>query len=186
MKNSKSPTGVPQIAAPEPTSTISIIIKQPSTQPTVAPTLKTVTGGMDNDSTSFKPYTVKIPDGWTDTIEKTEITNTLKLTKGAYSMSIYQAPMGGGGCLYPGDADQVMAQNFTNYYEIKTAANTFRLSYNKTGNQPGTIAYTVCQGNNGTFGSPTSFGGISVKTPDPSDPNTMNEIYSIISSLTKK
>lgn len=173
--NNNSDTNAPTQAA-QPTTAL----------PTVTPTLKTVSGGMDNDSTSFKPYTVKIPDDWSDSVEKTEITNTLKLTKGTNSITIHQAPMGGGGCLYPGDADQMMAQNFTNYSEIKTSANTFRMSYNKTGNPAGTISYTICQAGNGTFGSPTSFGGISVKTPDPADPNILNEIYSIMSSITKK
>lgn len=145
---------------------------------------KTVTAGGGTGS-SFTAYSIKVPEGWTDSLEKTDITNKLILSKGAYSLSIYQAPIGGGGCLYTGDADAMMAQRFTQYVQVPAGANTFRRSWNTVGNQPGKISYTYCQYGTDSYGSPTSFGAVSATSPDPSDKDTMAEIDSMVASLKK-
>ncbi|HVZ66941.1 MAG TPA: hypothetical protein VG917_01645 [Patescibacteria group bacterium] len=154
-----------------------------STSPTLT-TLPSKTINLPNATgSSFKAYSVKIPGGWTDTQEKTDITDKLTITKGAYSLSIYRAPIGGGGCLYPGDADQPMAQKFTDFTQVD-GTTKFRISWNKTGNQPGKINYTVCSSTDGkTYGAPTSFGAITITTPDPADKDIMDEIKGILVSL---
>ena len=159
--------------------------------PSAAPTtnyqvgMKTITAGPAG-GTSFGVYAVDIPAGWTNVHEKTDITDKLTITKGAYSLSIYQAPMGGGGCLYPGDAAQEMAQNFTDFVQIQGSSSLLRRSWNKAGNPAGTISYTVCQKGTDSFGSPTAYGAISVKAPEPADPAFMKDIDFMLSSLVQK
>lgn len=153
----------------------------PSTA-TPAPTLKTITGGITDGSTAFKPYLIQIPDGWTESTEKTELTNKLTLVKNNYELSIYQAPMGGSMCIYPGDADGDFKQKYTKYKEIKgSGGQTYRRSWD---DKAGSITFTVCQkGADGTFGTFTTFGGVTIKTPNPSDESMMQEIDDMIASL---
>ena len=175
-ETSEKSVNIPTVSAtPEATATPTIISK------------KTVKAGLSDNSTSFKPYSISVPVGWTDSRDKTDITDKLTITKGAYSVSIYQAPMGGGACLYPGDAPSEMAQSFTDFIGITGLTAQYRRSWNKVGNPAGTIGYTVCQKSTteNSFGSPTSFGAISIKTPDPADAAILSEIDGMISSLTQ-
>jgi hypothetical protein len=95
--------------------------------------------------------------------------------------------MGGNGCTYSGDSESPMAQKFSDFADINGAEYVLRRSWNKTGNQAGTIGYTVCQrGQDNSYGSVTSYGAISVKSPDPADSKIMSEVDFIISSITKK
>jgi hypothetical protein len=185
-------SSVPPSASPVPE--ISSVPSPTTGQVTTAPTAsqesgkltKTVTAG-GAKGTAFGVYAIDFPQDWTETKEKNELTDKLTLSKGLYSLTIYQAPMGGGGCLYPGDADSPMAQKFTDFVNITGAEFSLRRSWNKTGNPAGTIGYTVCQkGQDNSYGSITSYGAISVKSPDPSDPKIMAEIDSILTSVVKK
>ncbi len=163
--------------------------------PTASPTpstssgqaqMKTVVAGPAK-GTSFGAYSIDIPSGWTDKHEVTDITDKLTITKGAYELSIYQAPIGGGGCRYPGQSDAPMSQRFTEFKEIDGTTGNMIRSWNKTGNPAGQIVYTICQGGIGDISSsPTSFGAISAKSPDPADAATMKDIDSMISSITTK
>lgn len=180
MTNGTSQTQDKMVPPTEPTAAIS---NDESPTPSATDAVKKVTGGMTNDSTVFKQYTVEIPTGWTEKSEKTDITDTLTLTKNDISIKIYQAPMGGGGCSYPGDPEQMMSQKYTDYITVNGPSGNFRLSYNKAGNP---VTYTVCESTNGTtYGNPTSYGAITVKGPDPIDAATMTEIKGILSSLKK-
>ena len=136
--------------------------------------------------TSFKLVQIDIPAGWSEKRETTDITDKLIVTKGAYELSIYQAPMGGSMCVYPGDAEQMMSQKFSDFVAIQGGEFQLRRSWNKVGNPAGTIVYTVCQKNTDNFGSPTSYGAISIKTPDPSDAANMKDIDFMLSSLVTK
>jgi hypothetical protein len=80
-----------------------------------------------------------------------------------------------------------MAQKFTEYADINGAEHILRRSWNKTGNPAGTIAYTVCQrGQDNSYGSITSYGAVSAKSPDPADPKVMADVDFMVSSLVKK
>ncbi len=172
---------------PTPESAMKTADQQPTA--TAAPTVtqkKTVKAGLAS-GTSFKLYTVEIPSSWTDTREQSAVGDKLILTKNDYSLSIYQAAIGGGGCLYPGDADAMMAQKFTNFAEITGKSVQFRRSWNIEAGAT-TIAYSVCQKNttDSSYGSPTEFGAISAKTPTTPDPTIMTELDSIVASLAKQ
>lgn len=146
---------------------------------------RTITAGGGTGS-SFGVYAIDIPAGWTDVTTKTDITNKLTVSRGGYSLSVYQAPIGGGGCVYPGDPPSAMAQSFTDFVQITGAQKMLRRSWNKTGNPANTISYTVCEENESSFGSPTSFGAVSVKSPDAVDSAVMKDIDFMLSSLAEK
>lgn len=169
-----NPTSPTQSAALSPTTTS-------PTQSAAALDKSTTAGGASG--TSYKVYQVDYPSSWSVAKEKTDLTDKLTLTKGAYSISIYQAPMGGGGCTYAGDPEQEMSQSYKNYAEIQGSTYKLRRSWNEA--VPTTFA--VCASSDGkTWGSPTSYGAISVKVPNPTDPATMKEVDAILASLTSK
>lgn len=154
----------------------------PSPTPTVTPTppvpsTKKVAAGANGQF--FVAYTLTIPTTWTDSRD-TSVGDKLTLAKGDYKIVISQAAGGGGGCLYPGDTDQAMAQKFTAFVEINTASGALlrRSTYdNKT--------FTVCEKRQGAFGFPTEFGYITVTVPASPDSATMAEIDAILASLSK-
>lgn len=143
---------------------------------------KTVKAGM-----STSQYEIEIPDGWTDVRENTQagVIDKLTLSKNGHTLTIYQAAMGGGGCLYPGDSPTEMSQNFTDFSEIKGTTETFRRSWNLDTAQ--TISYTICKkGSDGSYGTFSSFGVISAVSPNPANASILNEIDSMIASLKKQ
>lgn len=174
-----------QKAAPTQVANVPIATSVPvATASPIIATKKTVKAGLTNGSTSFKPYSIEIPIGWTDTRDKTDITDKLTITKGKYSLAIYQAPIGGGGCTYKGDPPAQMAQSFSEFVGITGTSAQYKRSWNTSGNPAGTISHTVCQkGTDGSFGSPTSFGAISIKTPNVTDDKTLTEIDGMIASI---
>jgi hypothetical protein len=152
--------------------------------PTDLPSKKRLLAGPAN-GTSFKSYNVEIPAGWTDSHEITTVSDKLILTKDDSSITIYQAAVGGGGCIYKGDPPAQMAQQFSNYVNIIGKSASFRRSWN---DDPGTkTAYTVCQKNttDNSYGSPTEFGAINISAHS-SDTITLAEIDSILASLIKQ
>ena len=156
---------------------------------TVTPTTtqvskKNVSAGLSSNP-SFSKYSVAIPSGWTDTHQGDANSDKLTITKGNYSIVIYQAAFGGGGCVYKGDPDSNFAQRFSDFVGITGTSGQFRRSWNKDGANP--IPYTVCQqAKDGSYGSITAFGHIDVKSPNPSDDTTISEIDSMIASITKQ
>lgn len=155
----------------------------PTQEPTSTATPEKIfTGGLDS-GTSFKKYSVKASPDWS---EKDEITpgviHKKTLSKDGYTLTIYQAPMGGGGCTYDGDQEQMMAQTYKHFVPITTSANTYRRSWNDDGKA--TQSYTICQkGSENSYGSPTKFGGISVSAPSPASDAMLSEIDTIIASI---
>ncbi len=154
---------------------------------------KTVKAGLTT-SKAFQAYSIELPPGWTDARETTVAADIdkLTLTKNGYSLTIYQAAMGGGGCIYPGDKPSEMAQSFTNFTNIdnktgSASAQQYRRSWNTPGTEK-TISYTICQksATDDSFGSLTSYGGINAVSPNPADPNIMTELDSMITSLIKQ
>ena len=193
LSKNKAQTNNSAIPSPLPTTSIqaSPTVSSNSGQ-VISPTLppgsqgtRTITAGGGTGS-SFGVYAIDIPVGWTDVTTKTDITNKLTVSRGDYSLSVYQAPIGGGGCVYPGDPSSVMAQSFTDFVQITGAHKMLRRSWNKTGSPANTISYTVCEENGSSFGSPTSFGAVSVKSPDPVDAAVMKDIDFMLSSLAEK
>ena len=187
-KNSQNQTQTSPTPSQAGANTTPILSGQAS--PSAAPTtnyqvgMKTITAGPAG-GTSFGVYAVDIPAGWTNVHEKTDITDKLTITKGAYSLSIYQAPMGGGGCLYPGDAPAEMSQTFTDFINVKGKVDELRRSWNQTAAK--TITYTICKkGTDGSYGTFSSFGSISAASPNPADKAILAEIDSMLASIVKQ
>lgn len=182
-KNKPEPT--PVIT---PTKAITLVTTIPTKEasstpsPTAMEEKKILSGGLSS-GTSFKKYTIQVPSGWTDKKEGTpEVIDKLTLTKEDYSFIIYQAAMGGGGCIYKGDPPTQMAQSFGNYVEINGTAGVYRRSWNTDVNTH--ISYSVCQkGNENSFSSATIFGKVDVVSPSPADEKILAEIDAMIASL---
>lgn len=147
---------------------------------------KTVSAGLSGTDTAFGPYTIQIPSGWSEKKESTQgIIDKLTISKDNYSLIIYQAAFGGGGCTYKGEPEQMMSQTFSEYVDISGKNAQFRRSWNEEQNQS-TISYTICQkGNDTSYGSPTGFGAISAQSPKPAGAATLSEIDIMIASLQK-
>ncbi len=182
MKSSKTT----QPMTPTPSTAASPSVMVPSPTMTTNQT-KTVKAGLSGGN-FFKPYTIDVPIGWTNTKETTVAAgiDKLILTKNGYSLTIYQAAMGGGGCIYPGDKPAEMSQTFTAFADINGKNGQFRRSWNEQGAAK-TLAYTVClKGTDNSYGVLTPFGAISIATPNPAEPSILAEIDSMIASLTKQ
>jgi len=144
-------------------------------------TTKTIKAGLSSGATSFKPYSIAVPEGWTESRETNQAAgiDKLTITKTGYSLVVYQAPFGGGGCIYKGDPEAQMAQKFTEFVQIGAE---FRRSWNPENGKP--LAYSVCQkAPDNSYGSITKFGAISATSPNPSDLAIMNEVDTMIASL---
>lgn len=169
---------------PSPTSTATTSPTQIPLSPTAASqNTKTVKAGLSG-ATSFKAYAIEVPAGWTDARETTLAAgiDKLTLTKSGYSVTIYQAPMGGGGCIYEGDPPNEMAQLYTDFAEINGKSGQYRRSWTEGPGQ--SVTYAICQkGVENSYGIMTSFGAISVVTPNPADPKMLSEVDGMIASL---
>lgn len=184
-----------EVSSPTPTTTQTKTTEATPEQsakspiPTVSVSKKTVSSGLTNSS-AFKLYTIQVPTGWTESRENDPNAgiDRLTLTKGEYSLIIYQASFGGGGCTYPGQPEQQFAQKFSDFVEIAAGAGgQYRRSWNKTGNSEGKIAYSICQkGSDASYGQPTQFGGITAYSPTTAGKSTLSEIDAMIASITKQ
>jgi hypothetical protein len=135
----------------------------------------------------FNAYTIDVPTGWSYTKEPAPVGEVAmdKLTlerKGGYKIQIFQAATGGAPCLYPGDQDQEgPSSRYTKFVDLVTATgDKLRRSSTDTGS-----GFTVCELQSGGYGQPTSFGHISIATPDIPSNIVMQEVDSILSSLKK-
>lgn len=155
-------------------------INSPAVSPT--PTALTPTEIKAGGILSMSAYSINIPSDWSYSKDGSIAgqSDKLTITKGAYSITISQGAFGGGGCLYPGDADSEMSQRFTSFTAITDqSGDNLRLSTLSSG------GYVVCQGNGTSWGDITSFGHISVTAPAGPDMTLVSQINSILSSLKK-
>jgi hypothetical protein len=132
---------------------------------------------------SFPKYQLSLPSGWENNLEKMGAdAEKLILTKGSYSISITQGGFGGAICLFPGDPD---VEGPSGRYD------TFTDLLDKSGDilrRVGTSlggGFSICEKTQYGWNAPTSFGHITIATPKTPDPQTLSEIDTIISSLTK-
>lgn len=151
-----------------------------------SPGTKTVKAGLAG-STAFEPYNISIPTGWTDARETTVTAgiDKLTLTKEGYSITIYQAPTEGKGCIYKGDQPSEMAEQYTDFADIMSKTAQYRRSWNQSAGQ--TITYTICQkGPDASYGMITKFGAITVVSPNPATVAMLSEIDNVITTLIKQ
>jgi hypothetical protein len=177
-------------ATPTPTPTQTAMTPPTQTLPTPTPAsqnTKLVKAGLGGDEVIFEPYTIEVPSGWTDARETTVAAgiDKLTLTKNGYSVTIYQAPMGGGGCTYKGDKPNEMAQLYTDYVDINGQSGQYRRSW--TQNAGKSVTYTICQkADDASYGIMTLFGIINVVSPNPADTLMLTEVDGMIASMVKQ
>lgn len=145
----------------------------------------TIVAGLTKDKgLSFDQYSLMIPEDWNSKKEaQSQLDEKLVLTKGEYSINIFQAATGGALCLYPGDDEfEGPSSKFETFNSLTTKDNRqLRRSGDKNG-----LAFTVCQKSpDGSYQQPTSYGHISVKLPANYTNEVLTEIDSILSSLKK-
>lgn len=128
----------------------------------------------------FKAYSVDVPSDWQYTTDGSVAgqIDKLTLTRGAYKIVFTQAAMGGGGCVYPGEAAQEMSIKFNGFTEVVTATGEkLRVGVLPGGNR------AVCELQNGSWGDITEFGHIDITNPTTPDASVLTLIDSILSSL---
>lgn len=132
---------------------------------------------------SFPAYSISYPFEWKQETKKDDISTTLTLTKDGNEIKIYQAPMGGGQCVFTGEMPEGPASDYrkSEYVDITAGTTTIRRVTATT--KPKTT-YAFCS--NGTdknsYGSPTTFGGITY-TVAANDEATLKEMDSILATL---
>ncbi len=181
----------PITASPKPIPTMASIPTKSPTPPPPTPTpaslnTKKITAGLSGSS-AFQPYTIDMPTDWTDARETTITAGIDKLTftKNSYLVTIYQSTIGGDKCVYKGDKPQTLAQTFTDFADINGKSGHYRRSWNQNGGQ--SITYTICQkADDGSYSTLTTFGAISIVSPNPATTAMLSEIDGMIASLVKQ
>lgn len=156
----------------------------PTFEPTsAAQTTKKVVGG---GILSFPKWQLSVPLDWQESREA-DGTNSEKVTlaKGDYEISITQGGFGGAMCLYPGDADiEGPSARYGSYKAITTqSGDALRRSW--TGDELTTTGFGICQNTQYGWEAPTLYGGIGFNTPATRIKTMLDEMDSILSSLTK-
>lgn len=185
QESSTSLTSQPvQSPSPSVMTTPSDILQSPTPAST---NTHTVTAGLEGDATVFEPYSLDVPEGWTDARETTVAAgiDKLTLTKNGYSVTIYQAPMGGGSCMYAGDEPNEFAQLYESYADINGKSAQYRRSWTESTGKA--ITYTVCQKiQDNAYSVMSTFGAITVVSPNPANASMLAEIDGMIASLIKQ
>lgn len=139
---------------------------------------------------NFALFTLEHPASWTLTDDvgiSTDNSRMLTLEKNGHVIEIYQAPMGGGFCLFD-DSPPVEGPagdyRDVSYAVVNAPIGAIRYFVNEDLSTTDNLEYTVCMQQPGSenFGSPI-IGGISLKTPVAQDPMTFDEMNAILRSI---
>lgn len=160
---------------------------------TPAPVLefKTIEAGLDKSSgLSFTKYSVQIPTDWIYNHEYENPgvpTDTLTLTKGEYSIKIFQAATGGAVCLYPGDPGfEGPNSKYDVFVNLTTKDGTNLRRSGTNAYQGNTRGFTVCQKDSeGGYQQPSGYGHIQITTPVNISNPVIEEVDNILKSLFK-
>lgn len=176
-------------ASPSPTANSEQQIELASESP--SPTSKSIeltnsfSSAKFNDL-SFLGYSLKYPSDWTLKEERDESVpiSTVTLTKGTYSLKIFQAATGGTQCVYEGDIPEGPASDYrtSKWTELSSFASLRETESPANGK----MAYAYCQKNkeDNSYGQPTSVGHISLTTGVPSpDEEIISEAEAIVKSI---
>jgi len=185
MRSSDSPSAAIEASVTPVSDSKAPIVVTPT--PTASPEANWLTyTGTKLGSVSLSPYSIKYPATWTPKSTKTEITDSYTLTSGEYQISIYQAPMGGGMCIFEGVMPEGPASDLrtVKFVEIDTTEGVMLRRYLSTSAKPAGTAMDFCASSDGTtWGSPTQFGGITYKIPAAATGEKLLEMDSIIKTL---
>lgn len=162
-----------------PTPTPFVTVEAPTPE-VIQEDVKTVKAG---GVLALSAYTLTTPSDWTSQREQGEGMDKLTISKEGYKITIYQAAFGGGGCIYSGEPEAFFTK-YGNYVEIQNLNGlVFRRGQNES---TGKTSWTVCnKGTDGTYGTITPFGGITIQNPLTIDEEIMAEIDGILASLKK-
>lgn len=155
-----------------------------SPSPSPLPQTTIVAGVSKSAGLSFDQYSVVTPQDWTAKKEsQSALDEKLILTKGNYSITIFQAATGGALCLYPGDAD---FEGPSSKFQVFTTLTTKDARTLRRSGDVNATAFTVCQKSaDGSYQQPTNYGHISIKTPELPAKAVVEEIDLILASLKK-
>jgi hypothetical protein len=152
---------------------------------TATPTVstKTVTGG---GVLSFPKYQLTVPTDWVKTRQSQSASDEkIILSKGTWQISILQGGFGGAMCLYPGDADsEGPSSRYDAFKEITTlSGDLLRRSW--IGDELTATGYGICNKTQYGWEAPTKFGAISIVTPTTRTRAMLDEIDTVLASLTR-
>lgn len=135
---------------------------------------------------SFNAYMIQYPLTWTPATTHTQIIDTYTLTQGDYQIKIYQAAMGGNGCIFSGSIPEGPMQDLRNtpFTEVDTAGGMLLRRFVATSQNPAQTAFGFCASSDGSsWGSPSSVGAISYTAPSSPTDATLAEMDSILKTL---
>lgn len=135
---------------------------------------------------SMKRYSISYPITWERNVKRIgEISDELTLSNGEYSIVIYQAPMGGAGCIFEGDVPNGPFGDYRNkkYTEFNSGIGLLR----RFDNTPPGISNTridFCQKlSDGSFVLSTAIGGLTYKVPNNYNLTILLKMDEIIKTL---
>lgn len=150
--------------------------------------------------TGFPPFSVEYPSSWTlqneiRNIDGSRESSTILFTKGEYELRVYQAPVGGSWCIFEGQMPEGMYRDLrsTPYTQLDASIGIFRrIKVNRAyySDRQDLISFTFCstnpkqQNDYTTYDSPTLIGEIVYTVPKQYDEATLQEMDSIIKSIT--
>jgi hypothetical protein len=132
---------------------------------------------------SFPAFSISYPFEWKQETKKDDISNTVTLTKDGNEIKIYQASMGGSQCIFTGELPDGPASDYrkSEYVDIKAGTATIR-RVTTTVKSKTTYAFCSNGTNKDSYGSPTTFGGITYTLTN-DDVVTLKEMDSILATL---
>lgn len=153
----------------------------PSVQPS-APAGKTVSAGIKTEY--FVPYTIVVAPGWTVTHESdsSRPLDKLTLTRGDYSLVVYQAGSGIEACIFGGAPTPIGEAHLWQEYPTGVSISGASRQYMR-GTTDGKL-YIVCEKKDSGYLSVTPMGGIMYTVPNPADPAILAEMDGMVATLT--
>lgn len=135
---------------------------------------------------SFKPYTIQYPEAWIENIKSDTSSYTLALAKDKHMLIIYQASIGGSGCIFEGEMPDgpYIDIRQVKFVEIDSNLGKLRRFESDTSQlDPNLTSFNFCLQANGTYQTTTSAGNISYIVPKNYKPELLSEMDSIIETL---
>lgn len=172
----------PTEITPKPTATSELPI---TATPTTVVKLVSYSSTKLKDN-SLLAYSISYPENWTKDTKRDAITDTFTLTNNGDTITIYQAPVGGAGCIFEGKVPVGPANDYTKTKFVEVLANniTFRRVQEES-KIPAETIYGFCSNNlssQTTFGTPTLFGAISYKITS-KNTAALSEMDKIVATL---
>lgn len=136
---------------------------------------------------SLDAYSMQYPDSWTLTSSLTSFSDSRTLSKNDYSINVYQAAVGGAGCIFEGTVSDGPMNDYRNlkYVEVKTELGTLRRLIDPGAQKnDGKTIFSFCESNNNKdYGMPTQIGFISYTTPKNPDNAVLSQMDQMLKTI---